>query len=312
MKAKVSVIVPIFNVERFIERCVTTLFEQTLDEVEYIFVDDCSPDNSISILYALLDKYPLRKVCTKVIRHSLNKGLPSARNSGLAVAIGEYVFHCDSDDYVEPSMLEELYSAAKENDADWVWCDWYLSFEQNERYMIQPRYDTAEEALKSMLVGSMKYNVWNKLAKRSLYEGNQIRFPDGHGMGEDMTMIRLATCAKTVVYVPRAFYHYVRINTEAYTQNLSNNALADIRYNVNKTLKFLSNNYNGNLSQEIAYFKLNIKLPFLISNDKKQYDLWSSWYSEATAYIFSNNQLPLRTKLLQWMAWKKQFWYICL
>ena len=309
MKTKVSVIIPVYNVERFIVRCACTLFQQTLKSIEFIFVDDCSPDNSIEILKGIIDKFPSRKLSTKIIRHKTNKGLPAARNTGLQIANGEYIYHCDSDDYVEPTMLETLYNKAMKTEADLVWCDWYLSFQRNERYMHQPTYETAKEALKGMLSGMMKYNVWNKLIKRSIYENHNIRFPEGHAMGEDMTMIRLAACVNTVAYVSQAFYHYIRINTTAYTQNMNEKHLSDIQFNVNETLDFLDEHYNEDLQSEIAYFKLNIKLPFLITNDKKQYKLWSEWYPEANNYILSNKNLSQHSKILQWMAAKGQFWY---
>ena len=280
MKAKVTVIVPIYKVERFIERCACTLLNQTLQEIELIFIDDCTPDKSIEILKGVIKNHPNRKEMIKIISHTGNKGLPAARNTGLRYASGEYIFHCDSDDFIELNMLEILYNRAKETDADWLWCDWFLSFEQNERYMKQPQYKTAENALKGMLAGSLKYNVWNKLVKRSLYIENNILFPNGHGMGEDMTMIRLAACAKRVAYVSQAFYHYVRTNADAYTQTANERYLADIKYNVVETLDFLKLNYHNNLDPEIAYFKLNIKLPFLIGNDKTQYQLWKEWYPE--------------------------------
>ena len=299
MKVKVTVIIPIYKVEHFIERCACALFEQTLQEVEFIFVDDCTTDKSMEILNKVIERNPERKEMIKIISHKENKGLPTARNTGLEHASGEYIFHCDSDDFVELNMLEVLYNKAKETDADWVWCDWFLSFEQNERYMKQPQYETAENALYGMLVGNMKYNVWNKLVKRSLYEDNNIKFPSGHGMGEDMTMIRLAACAKKATYISQAFYHYVRTNTNAYTQNVNEKQLADIKYNVNETLEFLKLNYHKNLDQEIAYFKLNIKLPFLIGNDKKQYQLWKEWYPEANKYILSNKNIASRTRILQ-------------
>lgn len=131
--------------------------------------------------------------------------MPSARNTGLQVASGKYVFHCDSDDYLDGGALELMYAAAEQSQADMVWCDWYLSFAHNERYMKQPKYDSPIEVLKGMLGGSMKYNVWNKLVSRRLYTDNQITFSDGHGMGEDMTMIRLAACAKESVIFHRLF-----------------------------------------------------------------------------------------------------------
>lgn len=94
--AKVSVIVPIYNVSRFIKRCVESLFNQTLDDVEFIFVNDCTPDDSIDILKKVIADYPDRN--TMIINHEVNKGLPAARNTGLKAASGDYIFHCDSDD----------------------------------------------------------------------------------------------------------------------------------------------------------------------------------------------------------------------
>ena len=107
-KSRVSIITPIFKVRNFIERCVCSLFEQTLQDVEYIFVDDASPDDSIEILKSCIERYPERKAQVTILTHEQNKGLPAARNTGLAVATGEYVFHCDSDDFVETDMLEEM------------------------------------------------------------------------------------------------------------------------------------------------------------------------------------------------------------
>ena len=201
---KVSVIIPIYNVSRFIVRCVNSLMMQTLDEIEYIFVNDATPDNSMELLRGVIERYPGRSAQVRIVNHMQNKGLPAARNTGLNVATGEYIIHCDSDDFVEPDMLELMYQTAKERDADFVWSDWFLSYENKERYMVQPSYSTPYEALKGMLDGSMKYNVWNKLVKRSLYVDNDISFPAGHGMGEDMTMIRLAACATVIAYIPKA------------------------------------------------------------------------------------------------------------
>ena len=123
-RCKVSVIVPVYGVENFVGRCFRSLMEQTLQDVEFIVVDDCTPDMSIGVIRNVMKDYPGRDV--QIVSHNENKGLPSARNTGLAMAKGEYVFHCDSDDFVEPDMLETLYDEAKRKDADIVWCDWFL------------------------------------------------------------------------------------------------------------------------------------------------------------------------------------------
>ena len=110
---RVSVVVPIYKVESFIARCIHSLLEQTLTDVEYIFVDDASPDGSIAVLRRVLADYPERSNHIKVLTHAKNKGLPAARNTGLAVAQGEYIFHCDSDDFVDSTMLEGKFNALR-------------------------------------------------------------------------------------------------------------------------------------------------------------------------------------------------------
>lgn len=311
MKYKVSVIVPIYNVERFITRCVETLMEQTLPEVEFIFVNDATPDNSWNILNEVLKKYPARCSDVILLEHDLNKGLPAARNTGLGIAHGEYIFHCDSDDFVEPDMLETLYNEALKNDADIVWCDWFLSFEKSERYMKQPSFTNAKDALKAMLGGGMKYNVWNKLVRRSLYVENNISFPAGHGMGEDMTMMLLFAYASNVVYLPKAFYHYVKTNSGAYTQNHSKRNLKDLKYNVERIEKFLHQFYGNSLDKEIAFLKLDVKFPFLIMGTSiQQYKEWTNLYPEANKYICQNNYISFRSRVLEWFAWKKQWWIV--
>ena len=284
--------------------------EQTLKEVEYLFVDDASPDGSMAVLKRTLADYPERQEQVRILTHEVNKGLPAARNTGLAVAQGEYIFHCDSDDFVERELLEEMYAKAKEADADIVWSDFWLSFEQNERYMQVREYPTAATALRGMLEGAMKYNVWNKLTRRSLYLENDILFPAGHSMGEDMTMIRLMACAQRVAYIPKAYYHYVRLNQSALTQTFSERHLVDIRHNVDETVSFLRNVLGTGIEPQLALFELSIKYPFLISDKRSDYERWRSWYPEANRYIWQSKELPLRTKFIQWMASKGQFWAV--
>lgn len=309
---KVSVIIPIYNVRNYISRCVDSLMKQTLDSVEYIFVNDATTDDSIDILNNVLQHYLHKKEDIRIIYHENNKGLPAARNTGLSVARGEYIFHCDSDDFVEADMLENMYNTAQETDADIVWSDWFLSFESKERYMQQPCYKTVEDTLKGLLSGSMKYNVWNKFVKRGLYQDNNIGFPSGHGMGEDMTMIRLFACAKNVAYIPKAYYHYVKVNSGAMTNVWSQKHINDLKYNVTATEDYLRQKLGDKMDEYIAYFKLSVKVHLLISNDTRMYRLWNSLFSEANRYIMKNKSVCLRTRILQWMAWKKQYWFVWL
>lgn len=203
----ISVIVPFYGVEKYISRCVESLMCQTIkDNIEFIFVNDATKDQSLDILQKVLSEYPERKEQITILHHEKNKGLPAARNTGLVVAKGKYIYHCDSDDYLEKDALEILYKKAEKNNADIVWGDFYEVMPDGPRYKKQPAYFTPLDAIKGMLTGYMDYNVWNKLVRRDLYFENNILFPAGYAMGEDLTMIMLFSNALKVDFVTKPIY----------------------------------------------------------------------------------------------------------
>ena len=207
---------------------------------------------------------------------------------------------------METDLLEKMVKAAEENGADFVYCDFWMQFEKSARYMVNPTYTDPEQMIKEgFLAGLMKYNVWNKLIKRSLYEG--ISFPAGHGMGEDMTIILAATKATKVAHVPEALYHYVKLNMNAFSNTFSERHLTDIQFNTARTLKGLESWEVNDKGKYLNFFKLNIKLPFLLSGDKGQYRLWKEWFPESDKYVLENRHLPFRTRLVQWFAAKRLF-----
>lgn len=298
---KVSVIAPVYGVERFIGRAVESMMAQTLDDVEFIFVDDCTPDGSVSVLRDVVVRYPERQV--RILRHDVNRGLPAARNTGLDAARGEYIFHWDSDDFAEPDMLERLYSEATAMGRDYVWCDWFLTFSTNSRVMRQPSAATPREALSIVLAGGMKYNVWNKLVARRLYDETGIRFPESRAMGEDMTMIKLLAKARSVGHVDCPLYHYIRTNSGAMTQIYSPRHLEELRRNTADVCDYLQTEISdAAIDREINWFKLNVKLPFLFSGRKADMKLWRQWFPESNGSIMSNRRQALRTRVLQWTA----------
>ena len=126
----VSIIVPVYKVEDYIRECLDSILAQTYPYFELILVDDGSPDNCGRIC----DDYAKGDNRIKVV-HKVNGGISSARNAGLEVAKGEWIMHVDGDDWIEPDMLEKMYAVAEKSQADIVYCDFYLSYEKNERYM---------------------------------------------------------------------------------------------------------------------------------------------------------------------------------
>lgn len=308
---KVSVIIPIYNVERFIGRCVDSLMQQTLDDVEYIFVNDATPDGSMKVLETTLQKYPTRSRQVKILTHEENRGLPAARNTGLNVATGKYIFHCDSDDFMEPDTLKVLYETAEREGADYVWCDYFVSSKKGSQRKVQREYLDADQALRGMLCGDMIYNVWNKLVRRDLYGSNGIIFPYGHAMGEDMTMIMLLACASKIAFVHYGGYHYVTTNPEALTKKyLSERSIGDLKYNIGRTADFITKKFGNRYHYETNCFKLNLKWFFLaFSSDIKSYKMWYEFFPEANVDIFRQN-VSLRVKLVEWCASKRLFWLV--
>lgn len=310
-KYRVTVIIPVFKVGSFIEKCARSLFEQTLGQIEYVFVDDCSPDKSVEILENALQDYPHLKDDVRIIRHQTNKGLPSARNTGLVHAHGTYIFHCDGDDWVEPTMIADMVQVMEEKNVDIVYADFFLTFHQNERYMKQPEYRDVNSCIQGMLNGAMKYNVWNKLVRHRLYLEYDVRFPDGKGMGEDMTMVKLFCHANSIAHIPKAYYHYMQTNTYAFTKQMSQKQLDDVRANADDLISYIENVLGKSLYMDhINYLKLNVKLPFLIGTDSKMYDLWRVWYPEANEYIRKNPAFSSRIRFLQYAALKKKDWIV--
>ena len=297
---KVSVIIPVYGVEKFVGKCIESLLNQTWNDLEVIVVNDNTFDKSIDIVEHTIAESRERKLDVKIITHDKNRGLPAARNTGMLYASGDYILHIDGDDFIECDMIEKMVTFAEEGDYDIVYSDWYLSYDSVDRYMFQPVVNDPKEALSFILKGKMKYNVWNKLVKKSLYQDHKIRFPEGYGMGEDMTMIKLFAVADKVGYIPKAFYHYVKTNMDAMTENITVERLFQIDYNVKSVEKFLIE--RGAYDERLfSLFKLSVKYPLLFGYDSKNYKYWRKWFVETMPYE-SDRNWSYRTRLLHLMA----------
>ena len=123
MQPKVSIIITVYNREKYIEECARSLFEQSLDDIEYIFINDASTDNSIEILKTTANNYPQRIPYIKIINLDQNGGVANARNIGIDNVTGDYTIHTDSDDWVDRDMYKQLYKKALETNADIVGCN---------------------------------------------------------------------------------------------------------------------------------------------------------------------------------------------
>lgn len=198
---KVSVIVPVYGVEKYIERCARSLFEQTLEDMEFIFVDDCTKDKSMDVLSELIDQYPHRKSQIKILKHKVNLGLPAARQTGIRVAKGDYIAHCDSDDWVTKDAYQIMYDEIVRADADMSICDFFIS----DGVSHHPYYTVLSNTEENNLF--VYINIWTRLVKRSLYE-NDIHYPK-YAMFEDRVLsIQLTFFSKKIITIDKPLYYY--------------------------------------------------------------------------------------------------------
>ena len=300
----VSIIIPIYKVEQNIERCARSLFEQTFEDLEFVFVNDCSPDMSIQILQKVLVEYPDRKNQVTIINHETNRGVAVARNTGLAIVRGEYILQVDSDDWVETSMAEELYATAKANDSDIVWTDFYVDFPNDSNNTIYRKQNVpgkATECIIEILSGFLHAGLWNKLMKRDIYLLNNLRFPEGVNMSEDIVFsIFFLLKTGTVTYLPKSFYHYV--------QNPDSITIARNRQSFESEIKvarileetLMDQTYGKFLMMYKARIKRNIFLSGLFSNDE-----YLNCFPESTLYIFIG--LNWIEKIAIWLSLQEFF-----
>ena len=162
----VSVIIPVYNVEPYMARCARSLFGQTLKDIEFLFIDDCSPDRSIEIMSEVLEEFPERKGQVTVFRMPCNSGQAAVRMQGIKMAKGEYLIHCDSDDYVLlPEAYERLYEKASAEDLDIVTCN----FETERDGKVLELVKGECTSVARMLKGDAKWNILCQMTRKSLF-----------------------------------------------------------------------------------------------------------------------------------------------
>lgn len=294
----VSIIVPIYNVENFIEKCATTLFEQDYDNIEYIFVNDCTLDNSIGVLKEIIEKYPNRKSGIKIINNIKNQGSSLSRKIGLDIANGEYILFVDSDDWVELNMVSSLVKEAIKTDADMVICDYYINYSKKEIYKKTFPINnlSSDDIMNKTLTLEILSSMCCKLVKKEIY--SKVIFPVFSNREDMFVNLQFYSIIKKYSYLNCAFYHYNKANDSSITQNYgSNKNINDLRDFYIATKNFLQDN---NLSELIKY--LNIGLCYSIvsvsnGNSKKLFDAICP-NANSIKYIWKNKTLNFIKKIV--------------
>ena len=205
----VSILVPVYGVEKYIERCARSIFEQTYHNLDIVFVDDCTPDKSIEILKRVLDDYPERKAQTRIIRHAHNRGLSAARNTAVAAATGTFLTHVDSDDWIELNAVEELVKKQIETGVEIVTGVAVRNEHVMDKHYVEPIYKDKNDMMVHILSQIDHHEIWGRLVKRSLYTDYQLKALEGVNQGEDWRMTpMLLWYASGIVRLDKPTYHY--------------------------------------------------------------------------------------------------------
>lgn len=247
---KVSIVVPVYKVEEYIDRCLDSLLNQTLKDIEIILVDDGSPDNCPKIC----DEYAQKDARVRVV-HKQNEGLGYARNSGMEVAVGEYIAFVDSDDFVDIRMFEELYSTAKKSNSDIVLCG-YKRIKKNKCIGQYHDVDVPElkhgkeclSILKGMIGETPEYRhydfaVWHGIYKNDLIRRNNIKFcSEREYISEDVVFhLSIIPFCDKICILPDRFYNYC-LNSNSLTTKYGSG-----RFQANMKLYSYIKQYTGDL-----------------------------------------------------------------
>ncbi len=293
---KVSIIVPFYNVENYIEKCLQSLVNQTLEDIEILLVNDGSQDSSETIAKQLVEKYPNKIIYLE----KENGGLSDARNYAIPYAKGEYIAFLDSDDYVETNMYEEMYHKAKQEDLDYVECDFLWEYPDKTLESKGKQYSNKKEMFLYTRVVA-----WNKLIKREIVQNNHLEFPKGYRYEDVEFFYKLLPFIHHYGIVQKPFIHYVqRENSISNVQNTRTKEMIDVLAHVITYYK--TNNLFEEYKEEIEYIYARYilcssMLRMVMIQDKKERKeiIQFAWKSLNTQFPNWKKNLYLKDKGLK-------------
>ena len=295
----ISVCIPIYKSEKYIAQCAHSLFIQTLDDIEYIFINDCTPDKSIDILEAIIQQYPNRKNQIRIIHHNTNKGIAAVRNTALHHATAEYIIYCDSDDWVDINMYKYLYNKAIQTKADIVWCRYDTT--TDPILLFSPSTDityTNIDYIKKICLGQFHGSTWNKLIRKELLISNNLSFIEGQNILEDESMILRVLCfANNIQYVDKTLYHYIQHENSITRQP----KYLEIIANITEASKYICKlkSEHPEIMKFWHWYEQRNKLTMMSCNGISLNTFKTTWpESTKIALILSNPTLRLHNKLL--------------
>lgn len=300
----IDIIVPVYNTERYLRRCLDSLIYQTFFDTNIICVDDGSTDNSLQILKEYEKRYPKVKVFSQE-----NKGLSSARNLGLENSSSEFVMFCDSDDYYYPNMCKEMRRVLADYDADIAVCDISLVYQPGivplDRFSsyFKLNFEGVQE-IENIVLQKTNVSVCNKIYKRSIIDAYDIKFPVGLKFEDNFFFISYMSVANNIYFLHKPLYNYYR-HTESIMGKVLRNKVTEDVFDLfrvfEKIYEFLEKNNRYNKFQR-AYWKL-LCANFLDVKKKVEHDVLKQELERINKCFFSNFDIEEVKKGLDELYW---------
>lgn len=306
---KVSILVPFYKVEKYVGRCIESLFTQTYTNIEYVFVNDCTPDKSMEVINEYIEKYGVAERC-KMIVHEQNQGISASRNDCLDNMTGDYFLFVDGDDYINKDMVELLVDAAVRENADISGCGYIEEYPDHSVEYPQKYTNNHDEMLRSITMLTIKGVLWKLLIRREVIVINNLRFPYDNSINEDYYYCcRLFYYAKSFASVDKCLYHYVQYNpnnlTKKSLQNIESQAAAIIAIEE----FYREKGVYEIVEKELSMRKFVSKLPLIL--DKSCFDVkkWRTLFPESNDVIKQMN-FPVGNKLICILASSPFYWLV--
>lgn len=219
----ISLVAPVYGVERYIERFAESVLGQSYPNIQFVFVNDGTKDRSIEILEGIIDARYAHLRDRIIIVNKENAGLPAARKTGMEYVTGDFVWHIDSDDWIEDGAVEEIAECAAQTGADIIYFNFYKEYGDRTRMKVDKDYTSAPKSMYQRDMYNHKAHgcVWNKCVRRSLYTDNEVHFSE-YSYAEDIfLMSQLVGYAGSIFHLDKALYHYRKDNPRAITRQNS-------------------------------------------------------------------------------------------
>ena len=304
-RPSISVIIAVYNVASYLERCCVTLFEQTLNHIEYIFIDDASTDNSIEILENCIKKYPDRAQYVKIIKHKKNLGIGRTRQEGVNNSEGEYIIHCDPDDWIDLDLYETLYNQAKKDDADVVICRIKRHSKENTetihsyKNIIETKGILYALAHKIIIGG-----LWDKLIRTNICKENYF-FTELNFLEDIFMHIDIFQKERKISFINNKFYHYFQREGSLIHRPVNIESIRKLPLAIKKFETLILSNKNPDISKLYPHF-INMRImerAYFSQSRNISNKEFRHMFGKIGKYIWMSNY-PLKYKILIFMASK--------